>query len=493
MPDYMYLLENRLSPEQNAALVRVRELAQSQAINVYLTGGGVRDLLSGAPIHDLDFTVEGNPTWIVRELEKGGAQILAEDSRLREFDLLFHGDVDGSVAAAREEAYSLPGTRPELHWSTIMEDLRRRDFSLNSVAISLNPASRGLLLDPTNGLADIERREVRALSIHCFTNRPVRLLRILRYAARLGFKIESRTQEWYDLAVERGLHAHIPPGDTGRELRQLGAEEQPAAILKSWQAHGLLPTLHPNLDRRHPDYDGLGRLAHMAEQMTAAGLRVRLFAPVAWYLFRHFSPRERASALHRLELRPHELAAVAKLEAATRDAARALKARQTDSPRDAFDYLDRMPRDVLAFLQAEFPSPQVTGKIRNYLHKWRPLRLHLPAAELEALGIVRGPQFDRILDHLFELQLKGKGRTPIDRTRLLRQLAGVKPEPKKRERKKSAKPANLSAPSTTAPAAKSNAPERKQPAHGPAAAPGASRQPKTSPSAKQAAPARASR
>ena len=65
-----------------------------------------------------------------------------------------------------------------------MEDLRRRDFSLNSIAISLNPASRGLLLDPTNGLSDIERAEVRALTIHSFTNQPVRLLRVLRFAAR---------------------------------------------------------------------------------------------------------------------------------------------------------------------------------------------------------------------------------------------------------------------------------------------------------------------
>jgi tRNA nucleotidyltransferase (CCA-adding enzyme) len=437
MPDYMFLLESRLSPEQHAALVRVQELAQSQGVNVYLTGGAVRDLISGGPIRDLDFSVEGNPSHIVRELEKGGAQLIAEDGKLREVELLFQGEVDGSIAQARDEVYALPGTRPESRWATIMEDLRRRDFSINAIAISLNPASRGLLLDPTNGLADIERREVRALSIHCFTNQPSRLLRILRYAARLDFKLESRTADWFALAVERGLDKQITPGDAGRELRQLGNEEHPVPILKSWESQGLLAAIHPHLPRRRPDYDGLNRLTRAAEQMTSVGLRVRLFAPVAWYVLRRLSPRERALVLRRMDLRSHEVAAISKLEASARDALKALKGRQTDSPRDAYEYLERMPRDLLSFVQAEHPNPRVASKVRNYLHKWRPLRLSLPAAEVESLGVPHGPEFDRILEQFFDLQLKGKGKTPVDRTRLLRQLAGIKPEPKKPEKKPS--------------------------------------------------------
>src|SRR5579885_1617842 len=159
MPDYMFLLESRLSPEQRAAMMRVQELSAAMGFNVYLTGGTVRDLITGATLRDLDFTVEGNPSKIA-------------------------GDCEGSISAARDDHYVRPGTKPEIRWSTIMEDLRRRDFSLNAIAISLNPASRGLLLDPTNGLSDIERGEIRALTIHSFTNQPVRLLRALRSLAR---------------------------------------------------------------------------------------------------------------------------------------------------------------------------------------------------------------------------------------------------------------------------------------------------------------------
>src|SRR5881628_3465661 len=142
MPDYMFLLESRLSPEQRAAMMRVQELSAALGLNVYLTGGTVRDLVTGASLRDLDFTVEGNPSKIAHELEKGVAKILHEDDKLRHVELLFAGDCEGSISAARDDHYVRPGTRPEIRWSTIMEDLRRRDFSLNAIAISLNPASR---------------------------------------------------------------------------------------------------------------------------------------------------------------------------------------------------------------------------------------------------------------------------------------------------------------------------------------------------------------
>src|SRR5271166_692558 len=252
MPDYMFLLESRLSPEQRAAMLRVQELAAVMGFNIYLTGGTVRDLVTGANLRDLDFTVEGNPSKMARELEKGGAKVLSEDEKLRHVELLFAGEVEGSISAARDEHYVRPGTRPELRWSTIMEDLRRRDFSLNAIAISLNPASRGLLLDPTNGLSDIEHGEVRALTIHSFTNQPVRLLRALRLAARMGFKLQSRTQELFNLAMERELHKTIAPEDAGQELRALAKEDRPHLVLKEWEENDMLERLNPTIAKKHP-------------------------------------------------------------------------------------------------------------------------------------------------------------------------------------------------------------------------------------------------
>src|ERR1700731_1289320 len=299
MPDYMFLLESRLSPEQRAVMLRVQELSAALGFNVYLTGGTVRDLVTGASLRDLDFTVEGNPSKIAHELEKGGAKVLSEDDKHRHVEILFAGDVEGSISAARDDHYVRPGTRPEIRWSTIMEDLRRRDFSLNSIAISLNPASRGLLLDPTNGLSDIEHGEVRALTIHSFTNQQVRLLRLLRFAARMGFKPEARTQEWFDLAIERDLHHAIAPEDAGGELRAVAREERPAVVLKAWEQHELLEVVNANLAKRHPDYDAIARLMKVREDLFTAGFRPRLGSPMLLAILGKLKDREQSGVLAR--------------------------------------------------------------------------------------------------------------------------------------------------------------------------------------------------
>jgi tRNA nucleotidyltransferase/poly(A) polymerase len=376
---------------------------------------------------------------MVRELEKGGARVLVENERLRSYDLVFAGDADGSIAAARDEIYERPGAKPEQRFASIIEDLRRRDVSMNAIAISLNPNSRGLLLDPTNGLADLERQEVRALSIHAFTNQPVRLMRVLRYCARMGSKMESRTQEWFELAMQRGLHENIEGADAGEEVRALAREDQPTPILKQWEAHGLLAAIHPQLQRRKPDYDALNKLARVRTNYLTAGMRPRLPAAITYYTLGRLKSREAASALRHLEFRTAEIDAISSLVPEAQKIVKTLKSRKTNSPRDAYFYIASVPSEMLVFIEVEMPNPRVLSKIRSYVQKWRPMRLALPVAELDALGIPRGPKFDKILEQLFELQLRGKARTPEDRTKVLRSLAGIKEEPKKKEEKEKKK------------------------------------------------------
>src|SRR5258707_1534364 len=438
MPDYMFLLESRLSPEQRAAMLRVQELAAVLGFNVYLTGGTVRDLITGANLRDLDFAVEGNPSKMARELEKGGAKVLSEDEKFRHVELLFAGDVEGSISAARDEHYVRPGTRPEIRWSTIMEDLRRRDFSLNAIAISLNPASRGLLLDPTNGLSDIEHGEVRALSIHSFTNQPVRLRRALRLAARMGFKLESRTQEWLELAMERDLHHTITPEDSGEELKAVAREERPTVVLKAWEQHDLLETIHPVLARRHPNYDEIARLMKVREDLFTAGLRPRLETPMLLAILGRLKEREQRSVLSKAGYRSAEADTVLEFEEKALGAQKELTGRKTKAPVDAYRFLEKLALDQMAYLLAESRNSGALSKIRAYLHKWRPIRSALPAVanELEALGFPRGQKFDTIVEQVFAMQLTGRGKTPEERVKILRKLSGIKEAPRKKDKEK---------------------------------------------------------
>jgi tRNA nucleotidyltransferase/poly(A) polymerase len=434
----MFLLESRLSPEQRAAMMRVQELSAALGFNVYLTGGTVRDLVTGASLRDLDFTVEGNPSKIAHELEKGGAKILFDDEKLRHVELLFAGDCDGSISAARDDHYVRPGTRPEIRWSTIMEDLRRRDFSLNAIAISLNPASRGLLLDPTNGLSDIERAEVRALTIHGFTNQPVRLLRVLRFAARMGFKVEQRTQEWFDLAIERELQDTIAPEDAGAELRAVAREERPTTTLKSWEEHDLLEAVNPVLAKKHPDYEAINRLMKVREDLFTAGFRPRLATPMLLAILGRLKDREQASLLAKAGFRSAEAAAVLEFEEETLEAQKELLGRKMNAPIDAYRFLEKLPLEKMAYLLAESSKSAALSKIRAYLNKWRPIRLGVPAVavELEALGMARGPKFDQVVEQVFAMQLTGRGKTKEEREKILRKITGIKEQPKKKEKEK---------------------------------------------------------
>lgn len=465
MPDYMFLLESRLLPEQRAAMMRVQELSSAMGYNVYLTGGTVRDLITGASLRDLDFTVEGNPSKIARELEKGGAKILSESEKLRHVEVLFAGECEGSVSAARDDHYVRPGTKPEIRWSTIMEDLRRRDFSLNAIAISLNPASRGLLLDPTNGLSDIERGEVRALSIHSFTNQPVRLLRALRYAARMGFKLEQRTQDWFALAMERNLHHSIEAEDSGEELRALAREERPQVVLKAWEEKDLLESVNPLLAKKHPDYDAINRLVKVREDFLMAGLRPRLAIPMTLAILGRLKDRELSGALHKLGYRAAEVDAVTEFEQEALAAQKELIGKKLSAPIDAYRFLEKQPVDRIAYLLSESNNSAALSKIRAYLNKWRPLRgaVSVVANELEAIGMQRGTKFDAVVEQVFAMQLAGRCKTPEEREKILRKLSGIKEPPKTKEAKgkeKKQKTKTAMAAAAAAKAAAKSAPEK---------------------------------
>ena len=180
MSDYIYMLESHLSPDQNRAVEETQAAAGLANVNVFLTGGAMRDMLAGFRIRDLDFVVEGNALKIAKAIcERTGAATVSTDENRKTAELVFPSGVTAQIAMSRQDKYTRAGAKPQVTPATIQEDLRGRDFTCNAVALSLNRASRGLLLDPMNGLADIERKELRAVSTYGFYDDPSRLLRLV--------------------------------------------------------------------------------------------------------------------------------------------------------------------------------------------------------------------------------------------------------------------------------------------------------------------------
>src|SRR5512140_1111927 len=202
MAECIYTMESRLTPDQQRAGNLVQEVARTQEMNLYVTGGTIRDIISGFPIRDLDLTVQGNALKLQKELEKAGAVIEGSDDEIKALYVLFPGNVRAEIAMAYLATYEKPGKPPRIAPATITEDLRRRDVAVDAMALSLNLGSRGLLLDPFNGVADIEAKLLRILHNYAFYEEPSRLIRATRLASRFHWPLEERTQARFDAARE---------------------------------------------------------------------------------------------------------------------------------------------------------------------------------------------------------------------------------------------------------------------------------------------------
>ena len=280
----------------------------------------------------------------------------------------------------------------------------------------------------------------------------------------MGFKMESRTREWFNLAIERELEETISEQDAGSEFRQVAREEKPAAVLKSWEFNGLLRIVHPTLAKRHPDYDAINRIFRVREDLVSSGLRPRLFAPVTVAILGRLKDSERKSVLGRMSLPSSELRAVQEVEPEALKIVKLLSGSKTAAARDAYAFLEKAPLELLAYILAESNNGKAVGKICTYFSKWKPLRQALPgvAAELEVLGVQRGPKFDKVVEDFFQLQLLGRARKPEEHAKILRKLAGIKEPPKKLEEKK--KPEKPKKKGETAPKPEAAAPAPAPPA-----------------------------
>jgi len=475
MSDYNFLMESRLSPDQMRVVNQLSRAASTEGLNFYLVGGAVRDLTYGQQtVRDLDFAVEGNPQRILKHLTGQslaqredpssttpriqGPAIVAEhvayDARVNAADIVFSNGVRGEIAATRSETYSKPGAVPDVTPGTIFDDLRRRDFSLNAMAISLHPNSRGLLLDPTNGAGDILKMELRALHSRSFFDDPSRIYRLYRLGERLGFKPDERTQRWLDAALENRAWEEANSQQQRSELAAILREENPGRILKLLGEKGLLPGLDRGLTPAKIPHDRFAKIRATAKIVPDADLFLLNFHALAEKL----GSANRARLAREVFIHKEDLKLALGLEAEAKSLARTLGGSKAGSPSRVYTLLSDQPLPVLLFLLAYFQQAGIQSRVKAYFQKAPVVRANLPRAELAALGLPPGPKFEKIIEQVFMDQLDGKIRTPAQVDKELRSLAGIKeskPVPAAPSRKlggeKKAKAAEAKAAATKAP------------------------------------------
>ncbi|MGD0360451.1 MAG: hypothetical protein ABSC93_06250, partial [Bryobacteraceae bacterium] len=250
-------------------------------------------------------------------------------------------------------------------------------------ALSLNRASRGLLLDPTNGLADLGRREMRSAHPYVFYDDPARLFRLARLRVRLAFTVEERTRMQYDNARAAQLETLIPRAVLLEELRRIAAEPSPAEVLQALeQDGGMLMLFSPAIAGHGLNLQGLARLEKAAKLAEAANIA----APPSWEAFllaltAKLTPKEKSSLFQSVELPKPEIDRMRALEPRAVKLEQALKASRVKKPSHVYQILADAPADEIVFLLANSAQRIVPERIRNYLQKYLPAMQEVPPSE----------------------------------------------------------------------------------------------------------------
>ncbi len=387
MSDYMFMLESHLNGDHNRVVNAVTALANEANVNLYLAGGAVRDMLGGFAIRDLDFTIETPaPNFARKVAEHLGGEIRQEDPYHRFTELALPGGVTAQIAISREEQYAKPGGKPHVTSPVpIWADLKRRDFTVDGIALGLNRGSRGQLRDPNNGVADLQNRELRASYTGIFADNPSRMLRMIRLKHRLGFTIEERTARQFENARLDELQNLISAEERFEEFKQIAQESLAGEILKDYQTTGLMPLFSAALTGDKLDMHALEKLERLRKLIPQP-----LFGHSGgWLAFLDvlttpLGARERSELERNIGVDRHGSDAIKKLPADAKKLESLLKSARMQKPSHVYFALEPASADLILYLLYQSGQRIVQDRIRNYLQKY------LPAAQEAAVDVAAG-------------------------------------------------------------------------------------------------------
>ncbi|MEE8204987.1 MAG: CCA tRNA nucleotidyltransferase, partial [Dehalococcoidales bacterium] len=403
-----------LSAELVAFIKSAGQLAQGRGEKLYLVGGIVRDLLLKKANLDVDLVVEGNAKDLAGQLIADEPPKITIHRRFNTAKISWHKwSID--IAAARSESYPRPGALPTVSPGTLKNDLMRRDFSINAMAVVLNPDGYGELIDPCGGQKDLELKLIRILHDKSFTDDATRIWRGLRYEQRLGFKLEANTLRLLkrDTAMLNAIS-----GDRIRyELECILQEEYPEKVLARAQELGALKKLHPSLKGN--------------SWLEAKFSQARRFCspdrpPLGLYM---------ALLAYRLsEAEKEQLISMLRL---TKLATRTL--RDSGSLKDELKLLadtrlkpSRVYQKLHGYIAAAVTANLIASEssviqehLKLFLDKLRYIKPALNGNDLQKMGIATGPRIKEILNRLRQARLDGGVTSKKDEERLVREwLAG---------------------------------------------------------------------
>jgi tRNA nucleotidyltransferase (CCA-adding enzyme) len=426
----------RLPGHMTRLLRRLGELADEEAIGLYLVGGVVRDLLLNRRNWDLDLTVEGDGLSFARLVTSRYDAGLALFPRFGTARLTFPGGLKVDITTARRETYANPAALPDVLCSTLDEDLRRRDFTINAMAIQLNPVRWGQLRDPYDGRRDLRGKILRVLHDRSFVDDPTRIFRAIRFAERFGFRLERKTERLLAQAARTNVLARLSGPRLANEILALMSEQHPEHVIGRLRRWRLLRFVHPGLV--------LGERTQrlMAVLPKAIGWWERRCSqtPVdrgllgMMTLLASAGPSTLSGAIQRLQL---SAAQASTLEWSGEKSRRLAAVLSSGSPlrrSRVYRLLSGLPNEAVVLVLARrlavdgrAAKQRLGRRLMEFLMRDRHVTTRVNGDTLKRFGLRPGPHFKTILDRLLDERLDGKiadARQERDRARALAEQYG---------------------------------------------------------------------
>jgi len=407
------LLERKLPERVFRILTVVSEIAGKLGFKAYLVGGIVRDILLDIENVDLDIVVEGDGIAFGEELARRVGGRARTHEKFGTAVIVFPDGFKVDVATARTEYYEQPAALPQVRQSILRHDLFRRDFTINTMAVSLNRDDFGRLIDFFGGMRDLREGVIRVLHSLSFIEDPTRAFRAVRFKHRFHFEIERNTLSLIKRAVRRGVFRKLSGKRVLTELSLIFAEEHPVPAIEELSSLKLLQFIHPKVVMDEEMRKLLYSVDSVLSWYRLLYREKGVVDPALIYLMgmlERLSVKERSEVANRLSLSGRKKELILSYREEVYHILRELGQKEELPPSRTYLLLKPLPEEVLLFAMAKSQGKMAAAKISRYISELAETRLEITGDDIVSLGVAPGPKVGEILREVLLAKIDGKVR-----------------------------------------------------------------------------------
>jgi len=408
------LLLNRNLPYKIASLLaKVGRIGEQKSFKVFLVGGFVRDLLLGVENFDIDLVVEGDGISFARYLAQRLGGKFTAHKRFATAVASLPSGIKIDIATARKESYEFPAALPTIEKSSLKEDLYRRDFTINAMAVRLNPKRYGELVDFFGGWKDLKEKVVRILHKRSFIQDPTRIFRAIRFQGRYGFLMDRNTERLATDALKLKILRRLSKQRIREEIIAILSEPEPKDAILRLDKFGILKSIHPRIGLTREMEKDLERVKAIFFRFAFLLKEEAMERWIVYFLIlvRKLSILDVKNLCKIFKFSREQSRKINKGRESLSEILGKLKESEL-KPSLLYRTLKGLPVEALLFIVLEARNRLVERRVYQYLTRIRKVRVHTTGDKLKRMGYKQGPIFKKILEELLWAKLDGIVKSP---------------------------------------------------------------------------------